>query len=115
MTIRLPFFYGWLVVAAAALLAFLGTGLFSYTRGVFLPALAETFGGRFEVALGFSIEAVVAALFAPFLGRLLDAYSPRWIMLIGIVSVAAGYALLSLATALWQFYLIIAVCFGLGM
>lgn len=115
MRIRLPFFYGWLVVAAAALLAFFGTGLFSYTRGVFLPPLADTFGGRFEVAVGFSIEGVVAALFAPFLGRLLDAYSPRWIMLIGIVSVSAGYALLSLATALWQFYLIIAVCFGLGM
>ncbi|MFI4894627.1 MAG: hypothetical protein ACIAQ0_14525 [Phycisphaerales bacterium JB058] len=51
--IRPPFFYGWLIVAAAGLLAFLGTGLFSYTRGVFLRALADTFDGRFDVALGF--------------------------------------------------------------
>jgi MFS family permease len=82
---------------------------------VFLPSLADTFGGRFEVALGFSIEMVVTAAFAPLLGRVLDAWSPRAVMLIGIVTVALGYYLLSLVEALWQLYLVMAVCFGLGM
>jgi MFS family permease len=113
--LRLPFFYGWLIVGAAALMAFLGTGLFAYTRGVFLPSMADTFGGRFEVALGFSIEMVVTALSAPLLGRVLDAWSPKTVMLIGIVTVALGYYLLSLVQALWQLYLVMAVCFGLGM
>ncbi len=112
---RLPFFYGWVIVAASALLAFLGTGLFSYTRGVFLPSLAETFGGRFEVALAFSIETVVAAAFAPFLGRVLDRHSPRRVMTAGTLVVALGYYLLSRCDEAWQLYLVMGVLFGLGM
>ena len=35
------FFYGWVVVFVAACLGLLGPGFYSYSRGVFLPALAE--------------------------------------------------------------------------
>jgi MFS family permease len=112
---RLPFFYGWIIVALSALISFLGGGMFSYTRGIFLPSLADTFGGRFEVALAFSIEAVVAAAFAPLLGRMLDRKSPRVIMAVGVVIVSSGYGLLSLCETRWQLYLVLGTFFALGL
>ena len=50
------FFYGWVIVGICMLLGFLGTGFYSYSRGVFLPSLAETLaaGSRLQIALGFS-------------------------------------------------------------
>ena len=57
------FFYGWVVVFVAACLGFLGTGFYSYSRGVFLPSLAEDLGdgSRFAIAMGFSIAGVTTA------------------------------------------------------
>jgi hypothetical protein len=67
------FFYGWVIVLVGAVLTFLGTGFYSYSRGVFLPSLAEELAGgsRFEIAMGFSIAAVTSALVAPFIGGIL--------------------------------------------
>lgn len=111
-----PFFYGWVVVAACAVVAFLGTGLFSYTRGIFMPWMTEAFGvGRFEIALGFSLEAGAAAAFAPFLGRYLDIGSPRRVLLLGAALVTMGYFCLYAMQALWQFYAIMIGLFGVGM
>ncbi|HIG40700.1 MAG: MFS transporter [bacterium] len=110
-------FYGWIVVVIGAILTFLGTGFYSYSRGVFLPSLAEELadGSRFEIAMGFSIAAVTSAVIAPFLGRFLDTHSPRRVILIGIGIVTFSYLLLSVCQTLWQFYLIIGLGMGLGM
>ncbi len=111
------FFYGWVVVFVAACLGFLGTGFYSYSRGVFLPSLAEELadGSRFAIAMGFSVAGVTSALLAPFLGQILDRNSPRRVILIGIVVVTLSYLLLANATELWQYYIIVGVCMGIGM
>lgn len=110
-------FYGWVVVGVGAILTFLGTGFYSYSRGVFLPALAEELaqGSRFKIAMGFSIAAVTVAFIAPWLGQLLDRGSPKRVILIGIVLAGASYLLLSVAQTLWQFYLIVGLGMGLAM
>ncbi len=99
------------------LLGFLGTGFYSYSRGVFLPALAETLadGSRMLISIGFSGAAVVGAIIAPPLGRFLDEHSPRRVILIGIVVVTVSYLLLGSVQTLWQFFLIVSVGFGVGM
>ena len=111
------FFYGWVVVGVAAMLGFLGTGFYSYSRGVFLPSLAEDLaqGSRFAIAMGFSVAGVTGALISPYLGQLLDRYSPKRVILIGIVVVGVSYLLLGLAGSLWQYYLIVGVGMGVGM
>ena len=110
-------FYGWIVVVIGGILTFLGTGFYSYSRGVFLPSLAEELadGSRFEIAMGFSIAAVTSAVIAPFLGRFLDTHSPRLVILSGIGIVTLSYLMLAACQTLWQFYLIIGVGMGLGM
>ena len=113
---RLPFFYGWVVVFVAAMLGFVGTGFYSYARGVFLPELTEAYGsGTQWVAWGFSAATVVGALIAPWLGRVLDRVSPRRVLLFGVVTVSVGYVALANTTVLWQFYLVVGVFMGIGM
>ena len=111
------FFYGWVIVLVGAVLTFLGTGFYSYSRGVFLPSLAEELAGgsRFEIAMGFSIAAVTSALVAPFIGGILDKYSPKTVILVGIGFVTGSYLLLSFCQNLIQFYLIVGLGMGLGM
>ena len=112
-----PFFYGWVIVAVSASLGFLGTGFYAYSRGVFLPALAEELadGSRFAIAMGFSVAGITTALLAPFIGQILDRYSPRRVILAGTVIVTLAYLLLSAAQNLWQYFLIVGLGMGLGM
>lgn len=111
------FFYGWVIVAISALLGFLGTGFYSYSRGIFLPSLAETLsdGNRMNISIGFSLAAIVAAFLSPGLGRYLDHGSPRLVILVGIVVVSVSYLFLANVQTLWQFYLIVGVGMGVGM
>lgn len=111
------FFYGWIIVAICGLLGFLGTGFYSYSRGIFLPDLAATLtdGNRMLISIGFSTAAVTGAIISPYLGRFLDARSPRLVILLGIAVVAVSYLALGSASNLWQFYPIVVIGFGIGM
>jgi MFS family permease len=110
-------FYGWVVVMVSALLGFLGTGFYSYSRGLFLPHLANTLddGNRFSISMGFSCAVITGALIAPYLGKYLDYGSPRKVMLWGVTIVSASYLMLAQVSSLWQFYFVVSVCMGLGM
>ena len=113
---RIPFFYGWVIVGVGFCVSFLSFGMLTYVRGIYLPLFAEAFGtGRYDITLAFTAEGVVAGCFAPFLGFLLDRFSPRWMLLLGLTLVVIGYGLLSQVQTLWQLYLVMAICFGFGM
>ena len=101
----------------AGTLSFLGTGFYSYSRGIFLPSLAETLdnGERFNISMGFSLAAVTGALIAPYIGKVLDRGSPRKVMLIGIVIMAAAYLSLANVANLLQYYLVVSIGMGLGI
>lgn len=110
-------FYGWVIVLVSAILTFLGTGFYSYSRGVFLPSLSEELGdgSRFAIAMGFSAAAVTGAFVGPIVGTMLDRHSPRLVILFGIGTVTASYILLAFSQALWQFYVIVGIGMGVGM
>ncbi len=95
----------------------MGSGFFSYSRGMFLPALAENLadGSRMSISIGFSFAAIVGAAVSPALGKFLDEHSPRLVLLLGIGIVTVSYLALANVGTLWQFYLIVGVGFGLGM
>ncbi|MDQ2773847.1 MAG: MFS transporter, partial [Acidobacteriota bacterium] len=53
-----------------------------YTFGVFLKPLASTFGwSRAQVSLAFTVTALTVAACSPFIGRLLDRYPARRIVI----------------------------------
>ena len=88
--------------------------LFVYTFAVFVKPLSAQFGwNRESVSLGFAIAAMTVGLSSPVIGRLIDRFGPRHIIL-PCMSVF-GCAIASLAmlhAGLWQFY---AMCFVIGV
>lgn len=110
-------FYGWVIVGICLVLGIFGTGLFSFSNGIFLPSLADSLAGgsRMQISIGFSGVAVVSALISPALGRYLDRHSPRKVMLLGILVLSTSYILMASVQAIWQFYLVVGVGFGIAV
>jgi MFS family permease len=107
-------YYGWRVVLASSLGVMVGFGcLFVYTFSVFVKPLATEFGwSREAISRGFAIAALTVAACSPTLGRWLDRYGPRRIVLPCIAVFGLGVASLAvLRPHLWHFYV---VCFLLG-
>ncbi|MBV9441468.1 MAG: MFS transporter, partial [Acidobacteriaceae bacterium] len=53
-----------------------------YTFGVFLKPLAATFHWtRTQVSFAFTLAALTVAVCSPFLGRLLDRFPARWVII----------------------------------
>ena len=102
---RLPFFYGWVVVAVA----FVTLGLGANARGTFgllFPSILKEFGwDRGDTAFIFSLGFLVAACFAPLIGYCIDRFGPQKVLPFGTVLVSAGFALATYCTAIWQFFL----------
>ncbi len=110
-----PDYYGWRVVLAACLGVMAGFGsLFVYTFSVFVKPLAAEFGwSREAISSGFAIAAVTLGVCSPFLGRWIDRFGPRRIILICMTVYVCAIASLSLLRfGLWQFYV---TCFVLGL
>ena len=108
-------YYGWRVVLAACLGVMAGFGsLFVYTFAVFVKPLSSQFGwNREAISLGFGLAAVTLGLSSPLLGRWIDRFGPRRIILPCMTIYCC--AILSLAflhSHIWQFY---ATCVVLGL
>jgi MFS family permease len=102
---RTPVFRGWFVVAACFLSMLISAGIGWFTFPVFMPPLKAEFGWT-DLQLGAAVGlwAGVGALCAPLIGRIVDRFGSRWIMLVGV----AGGGLLTMALgeirALGQLY-----------
>src|ERR1700685_4037263 len=108
-------YYGWRVVLAACLGVMAGFGsLFVYTFSVFVKPLAAEFGwSREAISSGFAIAAVTLGVISPLLGRWIDRFGPRRIILVCMTIFGCAIASLSLLrSGLWQFYV---TCFVIGL
>ena len=111
---RLPFFYGWIVVAVAFVTMAIGVNARTAFSLLF-PAVITEFGwDRATTAGAFSFGFLTAALLGPLMGRLVDRKGPVWLMQIGVLAIAAGLALASLATQPWHLYLSQGLLVGAG-
>jgi MFS family permease len=105
-------FYGWWVVATAALGLCLGAApIIVYSFAVFFKPLSQEYhAGRAAISFAFTLQNVAAALFAPLTGRLIDQFGARKIILPG--TAIFGLTLVSsklLGGKLWYFYIFFAV------
>ena len=76
-------YYGWRVMLAACLGVMAGFGaLFVYPFSLFVKPLAADFGwNREAISSGFAIAAVTLGVISPLLGRWIDRFGPRRIIL----------------------------------
>ncbi len=97
------FFYGWTLVGVASLALFASGPGQSHTFGVFSPEISRDLGiSTTQITLAYGLATLVAAFALPLMGRLVDRFGPRT-MLIAIV-LALGAACLffgAAANLLW--------------
>lgn len=109
-------FYGWWIVAASFLLSVYvgGCGFFGFTAMV--NPIVREFGWSYtEVSFASSLRGLEMGILAPIVGVLVDRFGPRKLILAGVVTIGAGFMLLSLTRNLWTFYAsFILLAFGAG-
>jgi MFS transporter, OFA family, oxalate/formate antiporter len=105
---RTKVFYGWWLVATAALgLCLGGAPITVYSFGVFFKPLSQDFhAGRAAISLAFTLHNMVSAFCAFFVGRLVDRFGARKTILsgtaiFGLVLLSAG----SIGHSIGYFYL----------
>ena len=111
---RLPFFYGWIVVSVTFVTMAIGVNART-TFSLFFPPIIDEFGWERGVTAGaFSFGFVVSAAVSPLIGRLMDRSGPRAVMELGVALMAGGLLLAPLTTQPWHLYLTIGVLVGAG-
>jgi len=111
---RLPFFYGWIIIAVTFVTMGIGVNARTAFSLLFPPILGEFGWDRGVTAGAFSFGFVVSAIASPLIGRLMDRLGPRSVMEIGVALMAAGLLLAPLTSQPWHLYLTIGVLVGAG-
>jgi MFS family permease len=112
---RLPFFYGWVLVGVAFVTMAVGVNART-AFSLLYPPILQDFGWDRGVTAGiFSFGFLLSALITPFVGRVIDRRGPRLVVEIGIVVMAVGLLLAPLAREPWQLYLTLGAMCGGGV
>jgi len=113
--IRLPFFYGWVLVGVAFVTMAVGVNARTAFSLLF-PAILDEFGWDRGVTAGaFSFGFLVSALVTPFVGWLMDLRSPRLVIELGVVTMGLGLLFAGLINDPWQLYLTLGALVGGGV
>ena len=111
---RLPFFYGWVIVAVAFVTMGVGVNARTAFSVLFPPILGEFGWERGVTAGAFSFGFIVSAFLSPLLGRMMDRHGPRAVMELGVGLTGAGMLLAAFVNQPWHLYLTLGVLVGGG-
>lgn len=101
---RLPFFYGWVVVGAC-FIASASYAIFA-SLGVLFKVLQAEFGwGATLISSLHSIHMLTLTISAIFMGKITDRYGPRIALLITAFTLGLGFSLISRANNIYDFYI----------
>jgi OFA family oxalate/formate antiporter-like MFS transporter len=107
---RLPFFYGWIILACLCCAGFSRQGPAVATLSIFVEPLTREFGwSRTALSGAVSLGGVLAALSSPLIGPLLDRHGSRAALCLAVLVTAAAMMLLSLTQSLLVFYLLFCI------
>lgn len=107
-------FFGWRVVAGSFVSMMLVLGFFTYTFTLFVVPLREEFGvGLEQVMYSLTLGTLLSLLVGPVSGYLVDHFSVRILMTLGILLFAASLFAMSQTTSIKQFNLVYGTSFAL--
>ena len=112
--IKVPFYYGWVVIFAAFVLMALGVNARTAFSLLLPPILTEFKWDRGITAGAFSFGFLLSAFCSPLMGRLMDSRGPRFVALIGVATIVAGLFLATLGNQPWHLYATLGVLVGAG-
>ncbi|MCH2569271.1 MAG: MFS transporter, partial [Pseudomonadales bacterium] len=111
-----PPFYRWLIVGLTLVNQGISVGILVYSFALFVVPWLETFGvSRGEIMVAIFLMQFLGGLISPVVGRFLDLYSMRWLIIGGAVAMALGLLLSSWASAYWHIIVLHALLLPLGM
>ena len=107
---RLPFFYGWVVLACLCCAGFARQGPAVATLSIFVEPLTREFGwSRTALSGAVSLGGLLAALSSPLIGPLLDRHGARLTLCVAVLVTGIAMMLLSLTQSLLVFYLLFCI------
>jgi MFS family permease len=105
--LRMPFYYGWLIVAVAALVSFSEVAFLQPVLGVFMRPLHDEFGwSRATISGSIGVGSLAGAVLSPVVGRVLDRWGGRWVMAGAGTSIALCLFFLAGVQSLVLFYVL---------
>jgi MFS family permease len=111
---RLPFFYGWLIVAVTFVTMAIGVNARTAFSLFYRRSYRSSAGSAGVTAGAFSFGFVASGVASPLIGRMMDRFGPRGVMEFGVVLMGGGLLLAPLTTQPWHLYLTIGVLVGAG-
>ena len=106
---RIPFFYGWVIVAVSFVTLAFGVNARTAFSLLFPPLLDDFGWDRGLTAGAFSVGFFASTLYAPFSGMLMDRFGPRFVLSLGTVLVSAGMAGAVYISEPWHLYLTLGI------
>jgi MFS family permease len=98
-------FYGWWIVLAGTAVLFVSSGIGFYSHGVILDPLRNLHGwSKATISFAITLYFITAGINGFFIGRRIDQYGPKWVLVLGAVAIGSGFVLLSRINAVWQLY-----------
>jgi MFS family permease len=108
-------FYGYKIVGICYVVTLIVWGSFNSFGVLFDSLLNEFHWSRAMTSGGFFICMTMSGLAAIPVGKIVDKFGPRLIMMVCSLLFGAGFILMSLINAVWQFYLVYGIIIGVGM
>src|SRR5215470_16113661 len=105
LSARLPFFYGWIILACACCAGFARQGPAVATLSIFVEPMISSFGwSRTAVSGAVSLGGIMAAAVSPLIGPVLDRQGARVMLCAAVLLTGFSAMLLSLTQSLLAFY-----------
>jgi OFA family oxalate/formate antiporter-like MFS transporter len=102
---RLPFYYGWVILACVCAAGFSRQGSAVAPLSIFVEPMTAEFGwSRTEISAAVSVGGVLGALIAPALGGFLDRNGARAVLLLAVLLTGVSVLLLSFTQSLAFFF-----------
>jgi len=115
MSIKSPFFYGWVIVALCTIMVAIQAGIM-YSFGVFFKPLAADFGlSRAATSGVYSLSMIINGTCAVLTGWLADRFGPAKVAALCGFALGLGLVLTSQVSAVWQLYLTYGLIVGAGV
>jgi MFS transporter, OFA family, oxalate/formate antiporter len=107
---RLPFYYGWIILACTCCAGLSRQGGAVATLSVFVSPMTSQFGwSRTAISGAVSLGGILAAIASPSLGRLLDREGARLVLCVAILTTGLANMALSLTVSLPMFYILFCI------
>ena len=109
-------YYGWNVVGLTLMFQATTVGIILYSFALLVLPLAEEFSvPRSEIILIITVMQLLVAFLSPISGTVIDRFSAKLVLNVGVLSMVVGLILLSISQQYWQLMALYCLFLTLGM